>query len=67
MSTKSFFKGNFQKYIPIIGWLPAYNLKLLSRDTIAGITLAAYAIPVSLAYATLAGLPKNLYSNYNTS
>ncbi len=32
-----------------IGWLPS--------DVIAGITLAAYAIPVSLAYATLAGLP----------
>jgi len=27
------------------------------KDLIAGITLAAYAIPVSLAYATLAGLP----------
>ena len=32
-----------------IGWL--------SSDLVAGITLAAYAIPVSLAYATLAGLP----------
>ena len=30
-------------------WLPA--------DLVAGITLAAYAIPVSLAYAGLAGLP----------
>jgi sulfate permease, SulP family len=29
----------------------------LSADLVAGITLAAYAIPVSLAYATLAGLP----------
>jgi high affinity sulfate transporter 1 len=29
----------------------------LPADAIAGITLAAYAIPVSLAYATLAGLP----------
>ena len=29
----------------------------LSADVVAGITLAAYAIPVSLAYATLAGLP----------
>ena len=27
------------------------------RDAVAGLTLAAYAIPVSLAYATLAGLP----------
>jgi MFS superfamily sulfate permease-like transporter len=32
-----------------VGWLPS--------DVVAGITLAAYAIPVSLAYATLAGLP----------
>ena len=29
----------------------------LAPDLIAGITLAAYAIPVSLAYAGLAGLP----------
>jgi SulP family sulfate permease len=57
MSKKPLFKGNFHKYIPIINWLPAYNLKLFAMDTIAGITLAAYAIPVSLAYATLAGLP----------
>lgn len=38
-------------------WLPAYNMKKLGADAIAGIMLAAYAIPVSLAYATLAGLP----------
>jgi sulfate permease, SulP family len=34
-----------------------YPVQWLSSDAIAGITLAAYAIPVSLAYATLAGLP----------
>ena len=27
------------------------------HDLVAGVTLAAYAVPVSLAYATLAGLP----------
>jgi high affinity sulfate transporter 1 len=32
-------------------------LDLLPSDVVAGITLAAYAIPVSLAYAGLAGLP----------
>jgi MFS superfamily sulfate permease-like transporter len=32
-------------------------LSWLSSDLVAGVTLAAYAIPVSLAYATLAGLP----------
>ena len=34
-----------------------YPLGWLSSDLVAGVTLAAYAIPVSLAYATLAGLP----------
>jgi high affinity sulfate transporter 1 len=43
--------------IPATKWLPGYSLQTLSSDTVAGITLTAYAIPVSLAYATLAGLP----------
>ncbi len=34
-----------------------YHLSWLPSDAVAGVTLAAYAIPVSLAYATLAGLP----------
>ena len=38
-------------------WFPGYSIKTLSSDTVAGLTLTAYAIPVSLAYATLAGLP----------
>ena len=29
----------------------------MRRDLVAGVTLAAYAVPVSLAYASLAGLP----------
>ena len=43
--------------LPVLGWLPAYERCWFRRDLIAGITLAAYAIPVSLAYAALAGLP----------
>lgn len=46
-----------KKLIPPLEWLPGYTLKFLGYDAIAGITLSAYAIPVSLAYATLAGLP----------
>ncbi len=38
-------------------WVRSYKAKWLKRDLLAGITLAAYAIPVSLAYAVLAGLP----------
>ncbi|TMA81051.1 MAG: SulP family inorganic anion transporter [Deltaproteobacteria bacterium] len=35
------------------GW----KWKLIWADGLAGVTLAAYAVPVALAYATLAGLP----------
>lgn len=42
---------------PPAQWLAAYRLQWLPRDAIAGVTLAAYGIPVSLAYASLAGLP----------
>jgi len=37
--------------------LAEYRAAWLPSDAIAGVTLAAYAIPVSLAYAGLAGLP----------
>jgi len=57
MDFKNSFKKGLVKRIPALEWLPGYNLKLLSSDTISGLTLAAYAIPVALAYATLAGLP----------
>ena len=42
---------------PPLEWLPRYQPSWLPHDLIAGVTLAAYAIPVSLAYASLAGLP----------
>ena len=37
--------------------LAEYYSDWLRGDVVAGVTLAAYAIPVSLAYAGLAGLP----------
>lgn len=43
--------------IPPVRWLAEYRADWLGGDIVAGITLAAYAIPVSLAYAGLAGLP----------
>lgn len=42
---------------PPARWLRTYQRAWLSQDLLAGLTLAAYAIPVSLAYASLAGLP----------
>jgi sulfate permease, SulP family len=44
-------------WFPPARWLAEYHAAWLPGDAIAGVTLAAYAIPVSLAYATLAGLP----------
>src|SRR5215467_8125451 len=43
--------------LPAIEWLPQYKKAWLRSDVVAGLTLAAYAIPVSVAYASLAGLP----------
>ena len=51
------FISNLRSKIPILGWLTGYEKSYLRPDLVAGITLAAYAIPVSLAYASLAGLP----------
>jgi SulP family sulfate permease len=44
-------------WLPPARWLAEYRAAWLPSDIVAGITLAAYAIPVSLAYAGLAGLP----------
>src|SRR5437870_2830829 len=50
-------KLNGIKFFPPAQWLAEYRSDWLRHDIIAGVTLAAYAIPVSLAYAGLAGLP----------
>ena len=49
--------GNRWSFLPLVGWLPRYRRGWLRFDLLAGATLAAYAVPVSLAYAGLAGLP----------
>src|ERR1700759_2528562 len=45
------------RHLPPVRWLAGYRAAWLPYDAVAGVTLAAYAIPVSLAYAGLAGLP----------
>jgi SulP family sulfate permease len=47
----------WRRYLPPFNWLAHYQAAWLTSDVIAGVTLAAYAVPVALAYATLAGLP----------
>ena len=50
-------KSTVLRYFPPLKWLNEYRTSWLRPDIVAGVTLAAYAIPVSLAYANLAGLP----------
>ena len=45
------------RHVPPLRWLSEYRASWVTKDIVAGVTLAAYAIPVSLAYAGLAGLP----------
>jgi high affinity sulfate transporter 1 len=52
--------------VPLLGWIRTYDTKTLLRpDVLAGLTVAAFSIPESMAYAGLAGLsPENgLYAS----
>lgn len=57
MKSRLFRRKGWTRSFPPLIWLAEYKPSWLRHDAIAGVTLAAYAIPVSLAYAGLAGLP----------
>src|SRR6201981_3862191 len=57
MKSRLFQRTGWTRIFPPLTWLAEYKPSWLRHDAIAGVTLAAYAIPVSLAYAGLAGLP----------
>ena len=44
-------------FAPITSWLPAYRRRYLAGDLLAGLVVAALAIPQSLGYAAIAGVP----------
>jgi high affinity sulfate transporter 1 len=50
-------RPTWRRHVPAARWLAEYRVAWLRGDVVAGVTVAAYAIPVSLAYAGLAGLP----------
>jgi SulP family sulfate permease len=57
MKSRPVQRTGWMRIFPPLSWLAEYKPSWLRYDAIAGVTLAAYAIPVSLAYAGLAGLP----------
>jgi MFS superfamily sulfate permease-like transporter len=58
-SSRSFLphQSFVERVLPIASWARNYRGRDLRADVVAGMTLAAFAVPESLAYATLAGLP----------
>jgi len=50
-------KKKLTSFIPILEWLPKYKMNFMRWDLVAGITLAFFVLPESMAYATLAGVP----------
>ncbi|XP_029032154.1 sodium-independent sulfate anion transporter-like isoform X2 [Osmia bicornis bicornis] len=61
---------NLKQYIirriPILEWLPRYNLSKFLQDFLAGLTVGLTVIPQGIAYAIIAGLPAQygLYSSF---
>lgn len=59
-------KKNLYKRIPILQWLPEYNVHYAVSDLVAGITVGLTVIPQAIAYANVAGMPPSvgLYSSF---
>jgi len=54
-----------KKTIPILEWLPKYNIKQnFKADVIGGVTVGIVLIPQGIAYAIIAGLPP-IYGLYS--
>jgi sulfate permease, SulP family len=49
--------GSLKTFFPISEWLPKYKRSFIRWDLVAGVTLASFVLPESMAYATLAGVP----------
>jgi len=47
----------FRSLLPIITWLPSYELTWLKPDLMAGLAVWAMTVPQALAYAGIAGVP----------
>lgn len=45
------------RILPILDWLPTYDRRRLRPDLLAGCVVAALAVPQSLGYAAIAGVP----------
>ncbi|MEI6362672.1 MAG: sulfate permease [Actinomycetes bacterium] len=56
MATTTVAAG-WRHYVPVAAWLPKYSRKAIAGDLLAGLVVAALAVPQSLGYAAIAGVP----------
>ena len=45
------------RLLPIVEWLPRYDVRMLRGDVLAGLAVAAMIVPKDLGYAGIAGVP----------
>ena len=66
LNTTTMLLSRITSFFPIIKVLSTYTTTILIKDLIAGITIATFAIPQSIAYASLAGIPPiyGLYTSF---
>ncbi len=50
-----------RKVLPILTWLPEYNLTKAFSDVLAGLTVGLTVIPQSIAFAFIAELPPQVW------
>jgi len=50
-------QSRIARFLPIVGWIRAYDRRWLRGDLIAGVTVAALIVPKNLGYADIAGIP----------
>ena len=57
ISRNIFNKKQLLKKVPILNWLPKYDVQTGVSDIIAGVTVGLTIIPQGIAYALVANLP----------
>ena len=50
-------QAHFENFVPFVSWVRGYRPRFLKADLLAGLTVAVVAVPQSMAYALIAGLP----------
>ncbi|GAA6020734.1 hypothetical protein JCM11491_003513 [Sporobolomyces phaffii] len=51
-TTWELYRHRAQYYVPILNWLPKYNMKKLGTDTISALTITSMIVPQAMSYST---------------